>query len=362
MRMATEAMLAPQGLRRRRLLLAGASGLVLPGAAVGAVRPMLRFASGWDDGNAHYIGVLANLADGFRVVHRLEVPSRAHDLCPLRDGSIVAIARRPGEWLVRWHPQRSRAQWQWSEPGRTFNGHLAVDAASGCLLATETDADSGDGLVGLRKLATLELEATWRTHGRDPHMIMPDGATWLVANGGILALPETGRSKRDLDRMDPSLVRLDARGTLAGQWRLADPRLSLRHIARSGPLVGVALQAEHDDAGRRNLAPLLAVFDGQHLRAVDPLGTSTGGYAGDIAAWETTSPGFTLGATRAGQVFGWDSAGFRAIARVAEACAVTVSDGDVYAAGPRYAIRLPGETLELPRGMRLDNHWRPLAA
>lgn len=362
MRMATEAVLAPRGLRRRRLLLAGASGLVLPGAAGGTARPMLRFASGWDAGTAHYIGVLARVADGFRVVHRLEVPSRAHDLCPLRDGSIVAVARRPGEWLVRWHPQRTRAQWQWSEPGRTFNGHLAVNAAGGCLLATETDADSGDGLVGRRNLATLALEATWHTHGRDPHMIIPDGAGWLVANGGILTLPETGRGKRELDRMDASLVRLDARGTLAGQWRLTDPRLSLRHLARSGPLVGVALQAEHDDAGRRDLAALLAVFDGQHLRAIDPFGAFTGGYAGDIAAWEATSPGFALGATRAGQVFAWDGASFRSIVRVPEACALTVSNGRVYAAGARHAARLPGQRLTLPPGMRLDNHWRPLSA
>lgn len=59
----------------------------------------------------------------------LEVPSRAHGVCPLGDGSVVAVARRPGDWLVRWHPAQATPQWHWQTtdhryPDRTFNGHV----------------------------------------------------------------------------------------------------------------------------------------------------------------------------------------------------------------------------------------------
>jgi hypothetical protein len=72
----------------------------------------------------------------------------------------------------------------------------------------------------------------------------------IVANGGV---PRTAEDKKyDLHRMEPSLVRLDAgSGKLLRQWRLDDPRLSLRHLAwntarrRRQTRLGIALQAEH---------------------------------------------------------------------------------------------------------------------
>ena len=97
-------------------------------------------------------------------------------------------------------------------------------------------------MVGVRHARTLEKLAEWPTHGIDAHELIwdlhsPGGPTLLVANGGVPTAPETGRSKRDLHRMDSSLVRLDATtGRLMGQWRLQDPRLSLRHLAW-GPLM-----------------------------------------------------------------------------------------------------------------------------
>ena len=52
----------------------------------------------------------------------------------------------------------------------------------------------------------------------------------IVANGGLWRTLEG--QKRDLDRMDPSLVKLDGRdGALRAQWRLPDPRLSIRAVS-----------------------------------------------------------------------------------------------------------------------------------
>ncbi|WP_036236917.1 DUF1513 domain-containing protein, partial [Methylibium sp. T29-B] len=174
--------------------------------------------------------------------------------------------RRPGDWLVRWQPDGRRSpQWQWAEPGRAFNGHVIAGAGGTRLYTTETDLETGSAWIGVRDARSLEKLDEWPTHGIDAHELLlddddtggHDAPSLWVANGGVPTRPETGRQKLNLDRMDSSLVRLDARsGALRGQWRLDDRRLSLRHMAwrdtpaagaRTQRVLGIALQAEHDD-------------------------------------------------------------------------------------------------------------------
>ena len=55
--------------------------------------------------------------------------------------------------------------------------------------------------------------------------------------------------------MNSSLVRLDGdTGALLGRWRLHDPRLRLRHLAGhpGRKVLGIALQAEHDDTSAQH--------------------------------------------------------------------------------------------------------------
>ena len=323
----------------------------------------------------------------------LEVPSRAHGVCPLDDGSVVAVARRPGDWLVRWHPAQATPQWHWQTtdhryPDRTFNGHVLSGLAGTDgehLYTTETDVETGASVVGVRHARSLEKLAEWPTHGIDAHELIwdlhsPGGPTLLVANGGVPTAPETGRSKRDLHRMDSSLVRLDATtGRLRGQWRLQDSRLSLRHLAwgPDGKTLGIALQAEHDAPAERRAAPVHARFDGQTLyasaaqpaaetRAAPPLQ----GYGGSIV---TAPEGWAVSCTRAGCV-AWFNMQGQLTTRMAlsEVCALA-SDPDaqshttLWAAGQSHSLRQNGEPLTVPplrvahagklQAARMDNHW-----
>ena len=63
-----------------------------------------RLAAAWEVQGRYFIGLLSAatpMAHSALKVHAaLEVPSRAHGVCPLADGSVVAVARRPGDWLV----------------------------------------------------------------------------------------------------------------------------------------------------------------------------------------------------------------------------------------------------------------------
>jgi uncharacterized protein len=340
----------------RRALLGAAAFTALP--AWPAKGSTTLFAA-WDDGAAHHIGLLRADHAALHVQRAITVPTRAHGLAQEPEGTLLAVARRPGDWLVRWHPSRNKTTWLWAASGRTFNGH--VERRRDAIFTTETDHAAGIGVIVQRDAATLRERAVWPTHGRDPHAFVFDGddALW-VANGGIGTDAVTGRVK-DVSAMDSSLVRLDARsGALTGRWRLADPRLSLRHLAwADGGRLGIALQAEHDDAAERERAPLLALWRDGGLRAVD--GPAAAGYGGDIAALGSR---LFVSATRAGRLLAWDAEGVcTEVASAAQVCALATSTRSLWC-GAADGMRSIGEHsvfAHRQRALRLDNHAIVLA-
>ena len=103
--------------------------------------------------------------------------------------------------------------------------------------------DATDGYRQIGELASF---------GVGPHelVLMPDGATLAVANGGIRTHPDRDRAKLNLDSMAPSLAYLDlADGKLRADYRLAEEhhQLSIRHLAVLGTGgVAIAMQYEGD--------------------------------------------------------------------------------------------------------------------
>jgi hypothetical protein len=353
--------------RRRWLKHAGALSLAaaVPGWAP-AKSGDVRLAAAWDADGRHHVGVLAAEAGRMRVLASIEVPTRAHGLHVEAGGTLLAAARRPGDWLLRWSPAGGNAQWLWSEPDRRFNGHVLPDVSGRRLFSVETDLESGASFIGVRDARSLEKQAEWPTHGFDAHQLVHDGeGRLLVANGGVPTLPETGRVKRGLDRMDPSLVRVDAaRGELLGQWRLADPRLSIRHLARHPDgVLGIALQAEHDEAEAKARAPVLALFDGKALRTAEAP-QALAGYGGDVVA---TAMGFVVSVPRAGGLARWDALGrWLGLQPLDEACALAAEPSSagayLWAGGRDRVLEMPptGESEAHALALRVDNHWRVL--
>lgn len=349
-------------LTRRQLLAFAGAGFA--GPAMAAVRPA-RFAAAWDSEHGTQIGVMAQVGAMLKPHSALDVPTRAHGLLAEQNGTLIGVARRPGDWIVRWRPGTKPGAWAWAEPGRVFSGHVIASANGEQLYTTETDVQTGQGLIGVRDAVSLRKVSEWPTHGMDPHELLLDssGGLW-VANGGIATQPETGRAKLDLGRMDSSLVRLDTHdGTLRGQWRMDDPRLSLRHLAwgsRDGlSLLGIALQAEHDDLKAKAEAPVLALFDGQGLRAADTPSPCLGGYGGTIAF---TRGLFAVSCTRAHGVALFDATGgWKGFTGLASACALACAPatGYLWAGGHSGALRVSSSPLPLAAapGIRLDNHW-----
>ncbi len=355
------------------------AGPAAPSSAAAAGRPV-RLAAAWDEAQGHRVGVLGGAPSAGRALPSLstiasiDVPTRAHGILVEAGGaSLLAVARRPGDWLLRWRPgtaKNTAAQWVWNEAGRSFNGHVAAGPRGGgspsprWMFTTETDLDTGLGLVGVRDARTLAKLREWPTHGMDPHEMLLDERGLWVANGGIPTQPETGRAKVGLHRMDPSLVCLDPlTGRLLGQWRLPDPRLSVRHLALgAGGRIGVALQAEHDARDTRQAAPVLAVFDGDGFEAVPlPDGVSMHGYGGDIAA--SRHGGFVVSSPKAGLAASWrPGAGWLPALELPQACALAESpEGVLWCAGEGRALRVaqaqPAAPWPLAADLRMDNHW-----
>ncbi|WP_367848953.1 DUF1513 domain-containing protein [Rhodoferax sp. WC2427] len=350
-------------LRRREWLALAAASLTLPAQA--ASPPGLLTSWVMDDQAWAGVWQLGSAPRG------VALPQRAHEVQMLHPalglpGQALAVARRPGEYLLRFDTRTARAVlWHDIEDDRVLCGHASFALDGSTLYTTETSTDTGAGFIAVRDPVSLEKVREFSSGGLDPHMVLvePDGSL-LVANGGLLNLPETGRTKLNVQQMDSSIARLDAAtGTLRQAWRAHDPFLSLRHLARAPDgTVAIALQAEHADASARRNAPLLALLDAQGLRTVAlPEALALGGYGGDVAYVPgRNSPAdarFVVSATRAGQLAWWSTLGGdpRQLP-LPEVGALTAFGPDWLASGAQGGVR--GEVAAHSLERQLDRvHW-----
>lgn len=309
-----------------------------------------------------------------RVLVDLEAPGRAHGLLALADGGFLAVAGRPGRWLLhcdRDGQVRQRLDLQAESPPRTFNGHVELADDGSSLYTTETDVGDGSSWISVRDPATLRRRGAWPLPGLDAHQLLCDGTEALMVAMGGLPRDAAGR-KIHLDRMAPALLRVSTRdGSVLGRWTLDDPRLSLRHLAWAEPapgqrLLGVALQAEHDQPTERQRAPVLAIWNGHglHLPTHD---AQAGGYAGDIAA---TDQGLVLSSEKTGRALLWQPqrpGRLQLVAQLGEVCALATApqDGALVLGARlglgRWSTRTAANLIAWPPDMAPDNHAVVLA-
>jgi hypothetical protein len=174
-------------------------------------------------GNDHYIVPLKARGHGFA-------------LNPVTRQA-VAFARQPGYFAVHFDVDGKTEPRVFVMPkDRHFFGHGVFTPNGQLILTTENDYGEGRSVMGVYDAQTLERKGEWLTNGLGAHdvVLMPDGKTLCVANGGILTHPDYGRAKLNLDSMIPSLAYLDlATGDLLDEVKLAPDlhQLSIRHMA-----------------------------------------------------------------------------------------------------------------------------------
>lgn len=236
----------------------------------------------------------AILSESGKLLHQVALPDRGHDVTfdPVSRQSVV-FARQPGTFAVVFdHSGRSAPKTISSIPGRHFFGHGVFSPDGALLYATENDFDNAAGMVGIYDARDgFRRLGEFPTHGVGPHelLLLGDGKTLAVANGGIETHPDFGRAKLNLPTMKPSLVFIDRiSGELNESHELPASlhKLSIRHmdIDTAGT---VWFGCQHE--GPASETPLLVgrAAPGRELQLIDMPGDVLGGfrnYIGSVAA------------------------------------------------------------------------------
>lgn len=226
--------------QRRAFLQAAGAGFaasLMPRQSLALERTALVFASAVQTAKGRYGAVL--LDEAGELIASIDLPDRGHDVTISRAaGRGVVFARQPGTFAVVFDPAGQEAPLTLtSVTGRHFFGHGVFSPDGRLLYATESDFDAAQGVVGIYDATDgYRRLGEFPTHGTGPHemLLMPDGVTLVVANGGIETHPDYGRSELNIETMDPSVVFIDRRdGALVGQLRLDGGlhQLSIRHMA-----------------------------------------------------------------------------------------------------------------------------------
>ncbi|MGV1831339.1 DUF1513 domain-containing protein [Agrobacterium vitis] len=231
----------------------------------------------------------ALLSEDGRIVARVALPGRAHGLAASAN-KVAAFARRPGTFIFIFDRQQQVAPVVVNAPaGRHFYGHGHFSPDGKLLYASENDFDNNRGMIGLYDATDgFRRIGEFSAHGIGTHdmNVSDDGSLLIIANGGIETNPDFGRTKLNLDHMQPSLVLADAKtGELIEKHELPEAmrQLSTRHIdldARGR--IWFACQYE---GPRRDLPPLVGHFRrGEALHWLDLPPDITRGLANYVGA------------------------------------------------------------------------------
>lgn len=233
-------------MNRRHFLKGSAAALaslsILPGWAHARFQK-----DGWFTGYREQAGQYgaAFVDQSLQVTPVLSSKLRLHDVFLSPNGEdIVAPARRPGDllWIVR---ADGDVQTIAAPEDRHYFGHGAFSQDGKFFFIAENDFDNERGVIGVYDAASgYKRIDEFSSNGIGPHemRLMPDGQHLMIANGGILTHPDTGRAKLNIDTMRPNLSLLSlASGQVVDAARLQTDwhQLSIRHFAltRDGEVV-----------------------------------------------------------------------------------------------------------------------------
>ncbi len=226
--------------QRRAFLKAAGAGFVaslLPQRAAALATSELVFASSTILPSGSFGAAL--ITETGKLIANVDLPDRGHDVTysPV-SGRAVVFARQPGTFAVVFDPAGSAAPLTIpSIEGRHFFGHGVFSPDGKLLYATENDFDNVRGVIGIYDVSGgYTRVGEFDTYGVGPHeiLLMPDGMTFAIANGGIETHPDYGRAELNIETMEPSLVFVDRRdGSQIGKLALSAElhQLSIRHMA-----------------------------------------------------------------------------------------------------------------------------------
>lgn len=273
-----------QTLPRRHFIALGAlllgSSVRVFGVDAPAQQPLLLSAASTKD-DQHFMLGFRHDGASLHVVFQQPLPERGHHIAVnTQRGFFVSVARRPGTTLVLGDLQSGQLSQTLRVPAdRHLYGHGVFSAEGDFFYTTESNfedsSEQGGRLVvwevqGSGADATLVRKQEFASGGLGPHelLLMPDGNTLAIANGGIRTHPSHDRDILNLDTMLPSLVYMNRHTGEILEQRFLPAEFhqgSIRHIdVNANGQVAVGIQFEGEKFMR---VPLVATHQrGEELR------------------------------------------------------------------------------------------------
>lgn len=259
---------------------------------------------------------------------------------PLRHAAVVMYARRPGTSAIEVNLQSGAVERTFHcAENRHFFGHGCFSRDGKTLFTTEADIQFGKGKIGIRDALTYRQIGEYESYGIGPHEVrlLPNSNTLVIANGGILTRPDTGRKKLNLDSMASSLTYIDAEtGKKLGEFKVLEPKSSIRHldVAADGT-VAIAIQMQRSASSHENTVPLGAVHKpGESIRLLgepDNLIYQMNDYMGSVAINEKfRTAGFTSPRGSLAAFWNIDDGRFLGYHQLNDVCGITVTDDQQY--------------------------------
>lgn len=359
--------------RRAFMQCAAAAALALVGPGVSRAvavdgRPLYLSACRLADGTY----AIAEFDPEGMIVRTIPLPDRGHGFAITSDRRrAVAFARHPRTFAVAFDIGGSDEPVVFAcPPDRHFYGHGVFVSDDRLLLATENDFDNARGVAGVYDVAAgFRRIGELDTNGVGPHelVILADGRTAAIANGGIDTHPDAGDAKLNLATMTPSLIFVDTEnGDVLSEHRLEPSmhQLSIRHLAVDAEgSVWFGCQYEGPSTEQPPLLGRASVDGGPLLITSEPteLRASLRNYVGSVAA---TADGRVVAASspRGGEVVFFDLAGnFLGAQSLPDGCGLApLGDGRIVATSGegRIVSMVPGGQAEpiANADLSFDNH------
>mgnify|MGYP005854124733 CR=1 FL=1 len=302
-----------------------------------------------------------------RLLFSERLAGRGHDAA-IAPGRRLAVlfARRPGRFAVVLDLAGRRSAGAFAPPAdRHFYGHGVFTPDGRLLYATENDFDAERGVLGVYDVAAgFRRIGEIDTHGIGPHeaILMADGRTIAVANGGIATHPDAPRMALNRSTMEPSLAYLDAAtGDLIDKASLSPSlrQLSIRHIAEAadgsiwfgGQYEGPATDPV-DVVGRHRPGDAIGI-----VAAPDGLSSAMGRYVGSVAA-SRDGLRIATSAPRGRLVLVWDAETGDLLdrRRMADACGLAPRFGGFLVSDGIGRLWQDRDPLAAHPGIAWDNH------
>ena len=202
-----------------------------------------------------------------QIVSTVNLPARGHDslALPHKPGHALVFARRPDRFAIEVDFINSEiVSHIQSQADSHFYGHGAFSKDNKYLYTTENLYDKKRGLIVVRDAQTYQVLDRFDSGGIGPHelMLMPDGNTLVIANGGIETHPSQPRKKLNIKTMQPNLAYFDiSTGKILSSYVPPDNQLSIRHLTVSPK--GVVYTGAQYQGSRSSIQPLVFAHHGE---------------------------------------------------------------------------------------------------